>query len=99
MSNTLYANTPTDVVCTHGGTVGVDGAAAATQLSSTSIPCRVLRLSTSSSNLVHWAVGSLNVSLGAQVPTGTSSLVGIDDASKIWVFASTAASVFCTYMG
>lgn len=98
MANTLYANTPTDVVCTSGGTVGVD-AGAGTQLTGTSVPCRVLRLSTSSSNLVHWSVGSTTISLGAQVPTGTSTLVGIDDASKIWLYASTAASVFCTYMG
>ena len=98
MSNTLYANAPTDVVCTDGGTIGVDGAASATQLTSTSVACRVLRLSTSSANTVHWAVGSTNVSLGAIIPSGTSTLVGIDDASKIYVFASTAASVFCTYM-
>jgi hypothetical protein len=99
MSNTLYANTPTNVSCTHGGAIGVDAAAAATQLTSTSVACRVLRLSTSSTNTVHWSVGSTNVSLGALVPQGASTLIGVDDASKIFVFASTAASVFCTYMG
>lgn len=94
---TLYANTPTDVVNSGGGTIGVDGGTG-TQLTSTSTPCRVLRLSTTSANTVHWAVSSTNISLGALVPQGTSSLIGIDDASKVWIYASTAASVFCSYM-
>lgn len=99
MTNSLYANSSTEVVCTAGGAQSVDGAAAATQLSSTAIPCRVVELSTTSANDIHWNVASTNVSLGALIPTDGSVRIGIDDVSKIWVYASTAGSVFCTYMG
>lgn len=97
MARTDYANTNTNVVCSDGGTI-LAAASTTTQLTSTSTPCRVVRLSTSSSNVVHWAINSVNVSAGAIVPSGTSSMINIDDASKVWCYASTPASVFATYM-
>lgn len=97
MANTGYANGPTNVVCTGGGAVGAN-AGTGTQLSSTSIACRVVRLSTTSADTVHWSVSSTNISLGALVPNSGGDLIGIDDVSKVWLYASTTASVFATYM-
>lgn len=99
MANSDYANVPTNRVNTGGGTLQADASGTAGQLSDTSVPCRVVYLNTSSSdNLAHWAVSSVNVSLGAKVPNAANVLIGIDDASKIWVFASTTVSVFASYL-
>lgn len=97
MTNSLYANSKTDIVCTSGGTLGVD-ASGTTALSGSSVPCRVLHLSTTSANAIHFAVGSTNVSLGALVPSVGSVEIGVDDAQKVFLHASAAGSVFCSYL-
>jgi hypothetical protein len=106
-NNTIYANTDSHQVGHGGGVQSVDAVAAGstTQLNSgTSLPCRVVWLSGRTiAGAAYYSFASTNVSLGAHVPTASVGPVEplqlhIDDVSKIWIFASTAVSVHCTYM-
>jgi hypothetical protein len=109
MSNTQYANTDSHLVSSDGGAVTLTVAAGATSQmnSGTSIPCKVVYLNGLSTSRVHCAINtSTNVSYGIQVPVGSDAAAGgtcghlelaVDDVSKIWVFASLAASIHLTY--
>jgi hypothetical protein len=74
--------------------------------SGTILPTKVMYLSGSANaGGVRFAIGtSVNVSLGAFLPTASVGApypapleLPLDDAAKVWVFASVAASVGCTY--
>jgi len=109
MSNTLYANTDSHQVATGGGGLQLTVAAGGTSQfnSGTAVPCKVVYMSGISTGRVHWSINaSTNVSLGGFVPVGSDAVAAgtvghlelpIDDVSKIWIFASLAASVNITY--
>jgi hypothetical protein len=108
MTNTIYANTDSHLVSSGGGRVTVAVGAGATGQGNggTSLPCKVVYINALSNNAVNCAINaSTNVSTAVMVPTISLASAGdigsleipIDDVSKLWFYASAAASVNITY--
>lgn len=92
-----YINSPTDVVFSQGGQL-VGESSGLYRLTGSSIPCRVVLMNVrDDTNAVHVGVTSVNTSLGVIVGKYDPIRLQIDDVNKVWIYASTAASVFVTY--
>ena len=108
MSNTVYANVDAHLVCTGGGHLtGAIGAASTTQIVTSVHPCKIAYINALCNNAVNCTINSSTaVSTAVMVPTISVASVGsigtlelaIDDLSKLWFYASAAASVNVTYV-
>jgi len=113
MSNTVYANTSSEMVAVGGGlvTVAVGAASTVQGNAGTALPCKVVYCNALCSAAVMVAINaSANVSTAVMIPTvstvsptiSAGNNIGyfeipIDDVSKLWFYATSAASVNITY--
>ena len=113
MPNTVYANTSSEMVASGGGllTVAVGAASTVQANSGTALPCKVVYCNALCSAAVMVGINvSANVSTAVMIPTvstvsPTLSVgndignfeIPIDDVSKLWFYATSAASVNITY--